>query len=277
MNSINSDSLLDFLCSKSKWVYKETLKIHKNAPETRIASSLSAVETLVSLFYGNILKFDPKNLKWEQRDRFIVSKGHGSIALYPIFADLGFYSMKELENVCVKDSVFGSIPDTLIPGYETINGSLGHGLGVGCGFALALKRKKIDADVFVLVGDGELYEGAVWEAVMFAGHHKIDNLKMILDNNKICMMGYCKDILNLEELNKKFEAFGWSVERGNGHNMDEIYNKIRKLKHNKNKCPKLLIADTVKGNGVPGLQTDSLCHVKSLKPEQVDEVLSTLE
>jgi len=160
------------LSEKAKWVWRETLKVHRRAAETRIASSLSPIEIFVALYYGGVLRFDPKKPWAEERDRCIISKGHGSICMYPILADLGFFPMSELERVCVKGGFLGGIPDPVIPGYETVNGSLGHGAGVGTGMALGLKRKKSDRSVFVIVGDGELHEGANWEAFMFASHHK---------------------------------------------------------------------------------------------------------
>ena len=150
------------LQEQADWVRRETLKIHKIAPETRLASSLSAVEILTVLYYGRVLAFDPHHIHAENRDRLIISKGHGSISLYPILADCGYFPKDELLKVCKEGSFLGGIPDAIIPGYETINGSLGHGLGVGCGMALALKRKERKETVFVLVGDGELFEGSVW-------------------------------------------------------------------------------------------------------------------
>ena len=269
-----SDNHFKFLREKALWVRKETLKIHKIAPETRLASSLSDIEIFVALYYGGLLKFDPKNVQWEERDRFIISKGHGAISLYPILADLGFFDKNELTKVCQKGSFLGGMPDTTIPGFETINGSLGHGLGVACGIALALKRKKSNSKVFVLLGDGELFEGSVWEAIMFAPQHRLDNLILIIDNNKICMLDYCKNIIDLSPLEEKFQAFKWMVSTVNGHNIGEIYNSLNDLKESKDNRPKVLIANTIKGKGVSQLENDSLCHIKSLKEE---EIISTLE
>ncbi len=154
--------LFGYLKERACHVRRETLKIHRIAQETRIASSLSAVEIFTVLYFGRILKFDPKNIKWEERDRLIVSKGHGAISLYPILAGFGFFSKGELSKVGSAGSFLGGIPDPVVPGFETVNGSLGHGLGIGCGIALALKAKGNPAKVFVILGDGELYEGSVW-------------------------------------------------------------------------------------------------------------------
>ena len=271
-----NNNMIEFLKDKALWVRKETLNIHRIAQETRLASSLSCVEILVVLHYGKILSFNPANIKWEERDRFIISKGHGAISFYPILADLGYFSKEELSRVCKEGSFLGGIPDCIIPGFETTNGSLGHGLGVACGMALALERKNRNEKVFVLIGDGELYEGSIWEAVMFAGEHKLDNLILIIDNNKVCMLDYCKNILDLEPLNEKFKVFKWDVEAVNGHDVNQIYNTLMNLKEERNKRPKILIANTIKGKGVPSLETDPLSHIKVLKEKEIDTAIAGL-
>lgn len=276
MNTVKSFDKINFLKDKALRVRRETLKIHKIAKDTRLASSLSAVEIFVVLFYGKILKFSPNNIRWPNRDRFIISKGHGAISLYPIFGDLGFFPKNELDRVCKADSVLGSIPDPVIPGFETINGSLGHGLGVACGIAIALKRKRSKQKVFVLVGDGELYEGSVWEAIMFAGEHKLDNLIAIIDNNKVCMLDFCKNILNLEPLVEKFKVFKWKTAIVDGHNVKKLYDSLFNLKQNYCGKPKVLIAETVKGKGVPSLEIDRLSHIKSLKDDEIDSAIDNL-
>jgi transketolase len=258
---------------KANWVWKQTLLIHKRAPETRIASSLSAVEILVSLYYGKILKNFPNDPLNEKRDRFIISKGHGSISMYPILADLGYFDLSELEMVCTPRSFLGAIPDPNIPGYETVNGSLGHGLGVACGISYALKTKKSKSQVFVLVGDGELYEGSNWEAIMFAGHHGLDNLILIIDHNRVSMLDYCEKILKHSPFQDKFKAFQWNVIACDGHNLKELTQKLGELKTTKNGRPHVLIANTVKGKGVPSLENDSLSHIRSLKPEVIDQLI----
>lgn len=274
---ISSQKLYDFLKKKSLWVRKETLKIHGLAQETRLASSLSSVEIFTVLYYGKILKFRPADTKCESRDRFIVSKGHGGISLYPVLADLGFFKKEELGRVCKEGSFLGGIPDSAIPGFETINGSLGHGLGVASGIALALKRKKAGEKVFVLLGDGELYEGAVWEAIMFAGEHKLNNLIVIVDNNKVCMLDYCRNILDLEPIERKFAVFNWRTDRVDGHNVITLYNALSGLKTDSDNRPKVLIADTVKGKGVSCLETDPLCHTKNIKQEEINRIIAELK
>ena len=271
------DKTIQFLKDKALWVRKETLKIHGIAQETRLASSLSPVEIFVALFYGGIIKFDPKNPKWEGRDRFIISKGHGSISFYPILADIGYFDKGELSRVCKEGSFLGGIPDPIIPGYETVNGSLGHGLGVACGMALALKRKGRMEKVFVLMGDGELYEGAVWEAIMMAGEYKLDNLVLIIDNNMVCMLDFCKNIIDIEPLDEKFRIFKWSVSAIDGHDMKQTYESLLRLKSEEKGLPKALIANTVKGKGVPSLEIDPLSHIKNIRPDDIDAAIEGLQ
>ena len=257
-------------------IRKETLNIHKIAPVTRLASSLSDVEIFVALYYGGVLKFDPKNVYWEGRDRFIISKAHGAVSLYPILADFGFFDKSELKRAGQKGSFLGGIPDTTVPGFETVNGALGHGLGVACGMALGLKKKNSESKVFVLSGDGELFERAVWEAIMFAGHHRLDNLILIIDNNKISMLDFCKNIIDLTPLEEKFKVFKWKVKVVDGHNVEEVYKSLKELKTEKSNYPKVLIADTVKGKGVSQLENDVLCHIKSLKEDEINNAIKKL-
>lgn len=264
---------LSDLEEKRNWVWCETLRLHKLAPETRVASSLSAVEIFVALYYSGILKFNPSDCHDEARDRFIISKGHGSISLYPILADLGFFDADELTNICRKGSFLGGIPDPVIPGYETVNGSLGHGLGVGAGMAVGLKAKNSNSKVFVLAGDGELYEGANWEAVMFAAHHSLDNLILIVDCNKVSMLGYTQDIIAHLSLADKFKSFGWLAEEVNGHDISQVYDTLVGLKGNNSGKPAVVIANTIKGKGVPELENNKLSHVMSLRAERVDELI----
>lgn len=262
---------LDELSSKARWVWTETLRMHRLAPETRVASSLSAVEIFTALYYGGLLAHDGANPRWEGRDRLIVSKGHGSICLFPILADRGYFDKAELERVCQAGSFLGGIPDTIIPGYETINGSLGHGIGVACGMALGLKRKGSASHIFVVAGDGEFCEGSMWEGVMFAAHHRLDNLTLIIDNNKLCMLDRCENIMTVEPFDRRLEAFGWQAQRVDGHDMPALFQALTSLKQRgATGRPAVLVADTVKGKGVPELERDTLCHLRTLTPAEIE-------
>ncbi len=269
-----SKSVCENLAEKARWVWRETLKIHRDSPETRVASSLSPVEIFVVLYYGGFLRQDPKNPRWEGRDRCIISKGHGSLCMYPIFADLGFFPMDELKKVCQEGSFLGGIPDPVIPGYETVNGSLGHGAGVGAGIALALKRRGMDQTVYVVTGDGELHEGANWEAFMFAAQHGLNNLVVIVDNNQISMLGPTDEIVSHLNLKEKFEAFGWVArEVVDGHSVEAIGEALLACQGDESGKPQVIIANTRKGNRVPGLENADLSHVTAIKSDLIDSLL----
>jgi transketolase len=264
----------DFLKEKARWVWVETLKAHGRVPESRIASSLSPVEILVVLYYGKIMHFTPGRPFDESRDRFIISKGHGGISIYPILSDVGFFPAEQLEKFGTSRSFLTAIPDVGIPGIETINGSLGHGLGVACGIALALRGKKSKRKVYVLCGDGELNEGAMWEAVMFAAHNRLGNMIFIVDDNNRSMLGNQDEIAGLRPIENKLSAFGWKSARVDGHNINELFQVLSKFSRDTSGYPKAVIARTKKGNGVPELEKDPICHVKSLNKDRIEELIA---
>jgi transketolase len=204
-------------------------------------------------------------------------KGHGGLSLYPILADLGFFAKAELDTVLQEGSTFGSIPDCAIPGFETTNGSLGQGLGVAAGMALGLQTKRNPAKVFVVLGDGELYEGSIWEALSFAAHNKLNNLIAILDYNKISMLGYCEKNLGLEPLEQKFAAFGWQVHNVDGHAVEQVYTCLKASKQAPSEKPTMVIAHTIKGKGVKELEGNPLCHVRSLSKAEVELAIAVLD
>lgn len=265
---------IEAIQKKARWVWEETLRIHRRSPETRVASSLSPIEVFVTLYYGGFLRQDPQNPRDPERDRCIISKGHGSLCMYPILADLGYFSTDELNRVCQEGSFLGGIPDPVIPGYETVNGSLGHGVGVGSGMALGLKRRGKDQQVYVLTGDGELHEGSNWEAFMFAAQHKLDNLTVLVDNNQISMLGHTDEIVSHLDLGLKLEAFGWHVILvENGHDVSEVFNALKSVQTFTEAKPKAIIFQTSKGNRVPGLENAPLSHITAIKPELIDRLL----
>jgi len=270
----NHEARATWLADKACWVREQTLKIHRHAPETRVASSLSVIELLTTLYYGGFAQCFPQTPLHPERDRIIISKGHGSICLYPILADLGYFPIVALDTVCKPGSFLGGIPDPIIPGYETINGSLGHGLGVATGISLALRTAHKPQRAFVLLGDGELNEGAVWEAAMFAGHHKLDKLVAMVDCNGRSMLGYTKDILDLNPLDAKFEAFGWDAHVvQDGHNIAQLQAGFDALLASSSGKPKVLIAHTLKGKGVPSLESNPLAHVMGVSTSEIDKLL----
>jgi len=268
-NRIDTDfnEIAQYLIAKADWVRKETIKIHLLAPETRLASSLSCVEILTVLFYGQIIVRDHKE------DYFIPSKAHGTISLYPILADLGYISFQELKKVCNNGSLLGAIPDPNIPWYRTLNGSLGQGLGLGCGIAYGLKAKNDTRKIFVLIGDGELNEGSMWEAIMFAGHHELSNLIVILDKNKTSMLDRCQNILHLDPIEDKFKVFNWLTRVVNGHNVMELYYSLKDFRSVKTSKPKILIANTIKGKGIPLLENDPQSHIRTITTKELNNIM----
>ncbi len=265
------------LAARARRVWRDTLAIHRAAPETRIASSLSPVEIFTALFYGGVLDHRPEEPLHRDRDRLIVSKGHGSICLYPILADRGFFPVEELDRICRKGGILGGIPDPIIPGYETVNGSLGHGLGVASGIALSLHRRDGRGEVFVLTGDGELHEGACWEAIMFAGHHGLDRLNLVVDDNRTAMLGHTDDIVSHGDLAARLTAFGWSVASVDGHDVGAVRAALAAMKAEHAGRPKALIARTLKGRGVPGLENEPLSHIMAPSKAVLDGLLEAPE
>ena len=240
--------------------------------------ALSCMDILTVLYF-DILKIDPKNPKWEERDRFILSKGHSSIGLYSILHLRGFLDKKTLLTFRQDGSSLCGHPDmNKVPGVEMSTGSLGHGLSVGIGLALAAKKDNQKHRVFVLMGDGETQEGSVWEAAMFAAHHKLDNLTAIVDRNKIQIDGFTEDILALEPYKAKWEAFGWQVEEIDGHNMEQIQKALIKKSSGK---PLLVLANTIKGKGISFMENNPAWHGGGLKGDLIEiatrEVTQALE
>jgi transketolase len=232
--------------------------IHK-AGKGHIGGAYSIVEILVSLYFGNVLKYDPSNPKWEERDRFILSKGHAGIALYAVLADLGFFPKEELDFLN-KGRLLAEHPDPRIPGIEVVSGSLGHGLSVGAGMALADKFDEKPRRTFVLMGDGECYEGSVWEAAMFASHHQLNNLCGIVDRNGLITHGTTESINKLEPFKDKWLAFGWDVIEIDGHNIKKLVRTLQKFTRKASGNPTLILANTIKGKGVSFMENQANWH-----------------
>lgn len=213
-----------------------------------IGSALSIVEIL-RVIYDEFLTFQAADSSWEGRDRFVLSKGHGCMALYAILADKGFFAVSELEKFCSKSSFLGGHPEKdKVPGVEASTGSLGHGLSIAVGIALGFKIKQLDNKVWVLLGDGELNEGSIWEGFLSASKHKLSNLSILIDYNKLQSYGEVKNVLNLEPLSEKFESFGLEVLEVEGHDTAAMA-KVFSFKKQKELKPRVIICHTVKGKG----------------------------
>ena len=219
-----------------------------------------SVSDIVAVLYSDVIKFDVNNPKWEKRDRFILSKGHAGASIYAALAENGFFPTEELKTHYANGSRLSGHVSHHLPGVDFSTGSLGHGLSAGAGMALALKQDKSDSKVYVVLGDGECDEGAVWEAALFANHFKLNNLVAIIDHNKMQSLDYCEKTLELEDLKTKWKAFGWNVKRVNGH--DHAALKSALDIDNKNYKPTVIIADTIKGKGVSFMENDILWHYR---------------
>ncbi len=238
-----------------------------NAGHGHISSGLSCTDVLTSLYYGGHLKHDPSNPQWKGRDRFFLSKGHCAIILYTILADRGYFPKQHLENFSQRDGNFSIHLQKDVPGAEISAGSLGHGFGMSIGSALAAKLNRDLHLTYTLIGDGEAYEGSIWEGAMFAAQHKLNNLVAILDRNYQCTLDFTENFLRLEPLHDKWEAFGWRVKRIDGHNFEQIEAALSDIRHRPSDKPTIIIADTVKGQGVDHLSYKPLCHGRTPKKE----------
>lgn len=265
------------LKQKANWVRKQVLEMCVRAGCGHIASSFSSADILVAVYYGGLFRFDPANPDWDERDRLIMSKGHGAIALYPILADLGFFSRDELSRFCQGDSMLGAHPDNNIPGIEVIAGSLGHGLGFATGLALCAKMDGKDYATVALLGDGECYEGAVWEAAMFAGHHQLNNLTGIIDRNGLSVTDFTENSLRLNPLDNKWKSFGWDTITVDGHSFEQLLAALNNLRSPNSTKPLMIIANTVKGKGVSFMQNKPIWHVTVPSGEQLEMARKELE
>lgn len=236
--------------------------------------SLSALEVMMTLYMKH-MKIDSKNPKWEGRDRFIMSKGHASPVLYSILSEVGFFSKSELKNFRQYKGMLQGHAYRGIPGVELSTGSLGMGLSVGVGIALASRLKRQNFNTYVLLGDGEIQEGSIWEAAMSGGHNSLSNLCAIVDFNKVQENGFVDDIKCLEPIGDKWRSFGWNVININGHSFDEIESALNIFMGEKEK-PTVIIANTVKGKGVDFMEFDHHWHGKAPNKEQFQDAVANL-
>lgn len=271
---------LKHLKEKARWVRNTVLDMAVRSQSGHITSAFSQTELLTSLYYGKILNVVPAEPRHPGRDRFILSKGQGGIGLYPILADLGFFSMDELDIFAQRGSVLGVHADWNIPGIEIISGALGHGLPIATGMAQAGKIDGREWLVYCLLGDAELYEGSNWEAALFASHRNLSNLICIVDRNQQGVLGFTDDIAGprdgprLDSIEKKFEAFGFETRTVNGHSYPEIFSALedRRTRPLQTGRPLAIIANTVKGKGAPSLENKRLWHYRVPKSEDLERV-----
>lgn len=235
-----------------------------------------SIADVLSVLYSKVLRIDPKKPDAADRDRVFYSKGHACTSFYSVLALTGFFDRNNLDTFTDNGSYFTSHVNHKIPGVELSTGSLGHALSVACGMALAGKRGNKSWRVFSILSDGELDEGSNWEAILFAPHHKLDNLTLIIDYNKIQSFGSVKDVLGLDPLGDKFTAFGWHVIEIDGHNHSEILDAFT-TKNIPSGKPVVVIANTIKGKGVSFMEGELAWHYKSPSKEQFDAAWSEVE
>ena len=245
---------------KANELRERTLEMCIKAGTGHVTSSFSSAELLSTLYFGGVMKYDPQNPEWDERDRFILSKGQASPILYVTLAKAGFFPEQWLDTFCEADGHFGVHLQCDVPGVEFTTGSLGHGLGLGVGKALAAKMNNKDYRTYVLLGDAELQEGSNWESAMAASQYKLGNLTGIVDRNGFGVLCPTEQSAGLDMLEEKFKSFGWNVDSINGHSTKELLNTLKKQESYSSEKPKMIIAYTKKGKGIASWENVALRH-----------------
>jgi transketolase len=266
----------DALRDRARIIRRHIVEMLHAAASGHPGGSLSAVEIVTALYFGGVLRYDADNPDWEDRDRFVLSKGHGVPVQYAAMAEAGYFPVDELQTLRRIDSrlqghpVLGSLP-----GIEASTGSLGQGLSIGLGMAMAARLDRRDFRVFVLVGDGECQEGQIWEAAMAAGHHRPDNLIAIVDYNKFQLDGAIEDIIGLEPFAAKWESMGWKTREIDGHDIEQVLDALNWATSAGE--PACIIAHTVKGKGVSFMEGDNAYHGVAPSDDELGRALGELE
>lgn len=256
-------------------IRRSALEMVASAKASHIGSALS-ISDIVAVLYGRVMRFEPSDPRAPERDRFILSKGHACVAVYAALAETGFFPTERLVNYGKDHSDMMTHISHKVPGVEFSTGALGHGLPFGVGKALAARRRGESWRTFVLLSDGEMDEGSNWEALMFAAHHRLDNLVAIIDYNKLQSLGSVRDTLDLEPLVDKLRAFGWAVRELDGHDHAELSDALGTAPWVPGQ-PSLILAHTVKGKGVPFMEHSVAWHYRSPSPEQLEEAIAGLD
>ena len=262
---------------KSNEMRADIIRMIGEAGSGHPGGSLSCIDILCALYFGDVLRYDAADPKWDGRDRFILAKGHAAPALYTVLAHAGFFPREELMTLRKLGTRLQGHPDSnLCPGVEVSTGSLGQGLSIACGMACGLRLDGRDNAVFAVLGDGECEEGQVWEAAMFAAHNRLDNLVAIVDNNGLQIDGPITQVCSPEDLGEKFAAFGWDVIHLDGHDLDALSSTLGALRDDRSGHPVAVIAHTVKGKGVSFMENQVGWHGNAPKPDQVETALAEL-
>ncbi len=265
------------LDERSRYLRRLAVRCLDKGERGHIGSTMSLIEIL-RVLYDDVLRFRPAEPMWRERDRMVLSKGHGCIALYVLLADKGYFPVEILDSFCRRDSILGGHPEAgKVPGVEASTGALGHGLSIGVGMALAARMDRRDSRVFVVMGDGEINEGSVWEAALAAGKHKLTNLTAIVDYNKIQSAGFTSEIQDLEPLADKWRAFGFATVEVDGHDLTALRGVLGATPVQPDR-PTAVICHTVKGKGIPFAENDPKWHHQSrVAAKTIDEMYQALE
>lgn len=255
-------------------IRKRALQMTHAARSSHVGSTLSMADILAVLYSG-VMNVSPETANAPERDRFILSKGHACAGLYAVLAERGFFPLSWLETFYQNGSKLAGHATTSVPGIEISTGSLGHGLPIACGMALAAKRDGLGFRVFTVLSDGECDEGSVWEAALFAPHHALDNLTVIVDYNRIQSLGNVSDILELEPFAAKWESFGWRVTQIDGHDHDQIIETLS-LALTETGKPHCILAHTVKGKGVLFMENELLWHYRAPDTDELSRAIAAL-
>ncbi len=250
-------------------IRKHVLRMIKAGGAGHIGGALSCTDILTALYF-KILRVDPQNPAWPERDRFVLSAGHKCLALYGTLAERGFFDSSVLDTYGALCTKLGGHPDMhKLPGIESNTGALGHGLSISGGMAMGLKMDGLDSKVYAVLGDGELAEGSNWEAAAAASHHQLDNLVAFVDRNKFQHGGRTVDFMSYEPLDKRWEAFGWAVRVIDGNDMQQIYGNVTDTPFEKGR-PSMIIADTIKSKGLPFMEDKASFHYWKVNEEEME-------
>ena len=269
------DTVLN-LKQKAKELRKEIITMIYNAQSGHPGGSLSAIDMLVALYYHK-LRVDPKNPMSEVRDRFVLSKGHCSPAIYCVLADKGFFPKSELDGYRKAGRMLQGHPELNTPGIDFAGGALGQGMSFALGIALACRLDCNGSKVYSMIGDGEAQEGAIWEASMAAPFHKLDNFIVILDKNQVQQTGKTKDVMDIGDVKAKWKAFGWNIISINGHDMKEVVNALDAADKFKNQKPTMIISNTIKGKGVSFMELNHKFHGKAPNDEEYKKAIEDID
>ena len=265
------------LDGRSLYLRRLVVRALEGGERGHVGSSMSLIEIL-RVLYDDVLRYRPDEPRWPDRDRCILSKGHGCLALYVVLADKGFFPLAELDTFCRRDSILGGHPEAgKVPGVEASTGALGHGLSIGVGMALAMRMQKRGYRVFVVMGDGEINEGSVWEAALCAGKHRLSNLVGLIDYNKMQSAGPTAEIQDLEPLLDKWRSFGFAATEVDGHDVATLRRVLDSVPLDPQK-PTAIVCHTVKGKGIPVAEHEPTWHHKSrISADVIAEMYAALE